>query len=215
MSILERYRQWRRENRVLDAYADACMCAEDAALVGDWQRMISWQKRANELEAKYQKMCGSEERNDDSAPEKVVSGGAVDATTEKRSKTEHDGVTKTPDLLHDSQDKLYEDANSLCVELWNSDALSGWNTANMLKRRIIALLDRQRAITERECRESETFRAGIVRDAAANGETVYVFGVPYVPASAYYRTCHERDEFREKLSRAYDYAHEILRTNSD
>lgn len=88
--------------------------------------------------------------NDNPAPEKDVSGADVDVTTEERSKTEHDGVTKTPDLLNDSQDKLYEDVNSLCVELWDSDALCEWNTANMLKRRIIALLDRQAAITKRE-----------------------------------------------------------------
>lgn len=117
----------------------------------DWLYTLQPRDRTKWLDAEHV------EPNDDLSPEKGVSGGVVDVTTEKRSKAEHDGVTKTPDLLNDSQDKLYEDANSLCVELWDSDALSGWNTANMIKRRIIELLDRQEAITAREVKERVDF----------------------------------------------------------
>ena len=54
----------------------------------------------------------------------------------------------------DSREKLLEDANSLCLELWDSDVISGWTTANVLKKDIIKLLDRQDAITRAEwCNE--------------------------------------------------------------
>lgn len=53
----------------------------------------------------------------------------------------------------DSREKLLEDANTLAIDYW--DRKRTWGEANDLKRDVIVLLDRQAAITERECREYE------------------------------------------------------------
>ena len=50
------------------------------------------------------------------------------------------------------------------------------------EKKMLSFLDRQAAITKRECYESEAWRLGITRDAIECGETVGIFGREYVPA---------------------------------
>ena len=93
------------------------------------------------LEWFYEHYWFMAEPNDVPAPENGVSDADADVTSEKRSKTEHDGL--------DSREKLLEDANALAIDYW--DRRRTWGDANALKKDVIALLDRQADIVRREC----------------------------------------------------------------
>lgn len=61
----------------------------------------------------------------------------------------------------DSREKLLEDANALAIDYW--DRKRTWGEANDLKRDVIELLDRQAAITERECRQRKYAEGDVYR----------------------------------------------------
>lgn len=90
--------------------------------------------------------------NDDSTPKNDVSDDEVDANDANAASVSFSSVTETENA--DSRAKLEEDANAVAIDYW--DKKRTWGEANDLKREIIALLDRQAAITERECLERAT-----------------------------------------------------------
>lgn len=72
----------------------------------------------------------------------------------------------------DSREKLEVDLNDWCLQLWDSDTVSGYQAANLIKREVWKLLDRQAAITEREfvqqyCAECETAENAALKDDIA------------------------------------------------
>ena len=75
----------------------------------------------------------------------------IDLLTDDDSTTHE--VESTTELLSDGADsraKLEEDANAVAIDYWQRERT--WSDANDLKRDVIALLDRQAAITEEETR---------------------------------------------------------------
>ena len=143
-----------------------------------------------------------EHANDDSAPEKDVSGGAVDVTTKqpisqfdvpKSEETTENSTAKNEIRdFDDTREKLEADVlkyytHTTSTLMWPVDAniMKKWVSVSMDT--VLEWLDRQDAITRRECDK---------------------------PNWDYCETCEltaERDLYREKLSRALDLAHEIER----
>ena len=76
-----------------------------------------------------------------------LTGQAVDKQADSTTQ-EVDSTTESLSDGTDSREKLLEDANAVAIDYW--DRKRTWGEANDLKRDIIALLDRQASITERE-----------------------------------------------------------------
>ena len=105
------------------------------------------------------------EPNDDLPPESGVSGGYADSNDgnapeiarERQESCGHftDAGKKAGDGT-DSREKLLEDANELAIDYW--DRRRTWGDANGLKKDVIALLDRQASITEREVKLRELYK---------------------------------------------------------
>lgn len=79
----------------------------------------------------------AEHSNDDSAPKSGVS--------------DPDGGSNVAYIAPDSREKLEADANAVAIDYWHRERT--WDDANDLKRDVIALLDRQAAITQHEITE--------------------------------------------------------------
>jgi hypothetical protein len=144
----------------------------------------------------------TDDPNDDSAPEKVVKGGAADVTTESC----------------DSREKLEADALDFCTRLFEKGRLFAIGLVlsscdgSEQHDELIKLLDRQAAITEREAKCRVDF--SLITQTANAMFTDYQEQVAELQARVD-ELAAERDDYREKLSRALDLAHEMLRTNND
>ena len=95
----------------------------------------------------------------------------------------------------DSREKLLEDANALAIDYW--DRKRTWGEANDLKREVIALLDRQAAITERECTD------------CAEGMSAYADSLCDPLKERIAELTAERDQWRALCGKMMDAAHEI------
>ena len=51
MGIINRVKEWRRERRLLNDYAAACMQSEQAAMDGDWELVRVCHERAKHIES--------------------------------------------------------------------------------------------------------------------------------------------------------------------
>ena len=101
------------------------------------------------------------EPNDDLPPENGVSGEAMDVTTEKRSKAEHDGLEPSSNLLEpDSREKLEEDI---------AETIDFWGAAypDARVRVVIEWLDRQAAITDAEWESEQAYINGGYKERIA------------------------------------------------
>ena len=101
----------------------------------------------------------------------------------------------------DSRAKLMEDANAIAIDYWHRKRT--WGDANDLKRDVIALLDRQAAITEEEarCKWVVATADEIARLRVENMNLAHDLG----------ECMADRDELREKLSTAIAHARCIAR----
>ena len=88
----------------------------------------------------------------------------------------------------DTREKLEADVRKAAIECKSFDE---WVEC------VTRLLDRQAAITKRECYESEAWRIGISREAVENGLRISIFGRDYVPADL--AVCVEGTDTREQL----------------
>ena len=152
-----------------------------------------------------------EHANDDSAPEKDVSGGAVDVTTKqpdskfdvpKSGKTTENSTAKNEIRdFDDTREKLEADVRKVLQSAYMYAWMHGYENRRgcsfeKLHREFYNLLDRQATITEREFWEGYS---------NGNQWEMYELQRQVDEQTA------ERDIYREKLSRALDLAHEIER----
>ena len=128
--------------------------------------------------------------NDDSAPKNGVSDDKVDANDADAASVSVSGFIETENETgeQDSREKLLEDANAVAIDYW--DKKRTWGEANDLKREIIALLDRQAAIIERE-------HPGLT--VSEDESLINWRGENYLLQSRALNAERERDEFSLKL----------------
>lgn len=118
--------------------------------------------------------------------------------------------TVRQDELSDTREQLEVDALSIVrnAAIWARQKIEhGEGNLFMLDKydpMIRELLDRQAAITKRECYESEAWRLGITRDAIECGETVGIFGREYVPADLADKLTAERDKWRARAEQVQE-----------
>lgn len=58
MSLIDKLNKYCRKRRLLKAYAEACMAAEQAWIDGDRELACSCTKRAEQIEMEYDKLAG-------------------------------------------------------------------------------------------------------------------------------------------------------------
>lgn len=172
----------------------------------------------------------TDDANDDSAPEKVVSGESADVTTEKRTKAEHDGVEPHSNLLEpDSREKsgkavfvdgvqvfppkalehMADSREKLEAEMAEYLERDWYMLAPGLLEKMSGWLDRQAEITYHEIvdRWAEHLHPIEQRSADLTAKVSEL-------ERAYHCACHERDELRETLSRLLGLCDEMQRVAS-
>lgn len=126
----------------------------------------------------------------------------------------------------DTRERLEADA----LELVDNLRVYGFNYAGDAEVEIIGMLDRQEAITERECFERSVFDLGAHKQIAEQGRTIVEYAdknaelqkqVDELTAEltaarkAHAQAEHEAATLRDKLGRMLDNAHEITRIGGD